>query len=138
MEERAAALSQLSPKEEAAERSVLHEGLKKALAEMLVLFMLRQKPMYAYELMKAVEQYTDGHFQYNTLYIAIYRMQEKQYVTEYKVETTAANRTRVYLTITEQGQKYLDSCIREFSRTGAVMNALLAQDGRLYPPRGEA
>ena len=41
----------------------MRDTLKKATTEMLVLFMLRQKPMYTYEMTRSIEQATDGKLQ---------------------------------------------------------------------------
>ena len=38
----------------------MRDTLKKATTEMLVLFMLRQKPMYTYEMMQAIEVMSEG------------------------------------------------------------------------------
>ncbi len=51
----------------------MKDGLKKATTDMLVLFLLRQKPMYAYEMLQEMARLSDGVLQFNTLYIAIYR-----------------------------------------------------------------
>ena len=54
----------------------MRDTLKKATTEMLVLFMLRQKPMYTYEMTRSIEQATDGKLTYNTLYLAVHRLLE--------------------------------------------------------------
>lgn len=117
--------------------AVFHEALKKALTEFLVLYFLHQKPMYTYELIQEIEQKSGGHFSYNTLYIAIYRLQEKQYVTEHEKVMTEDNRTRVYFANTPAGEAYLQSCRGEFGVTMKVMQELLKQDGKLYPREEE-
>ncbi len=38
----------------------IREALKKATTEMLVLFVLRQRPGYTYEMMQSIEQMSDG------------------------------------------------------------------------------
>lgn len=113
--------------------AVFHEALKKALTEFLVLYFLHQKPMYTYELIQEIEQKSGGHFSYNTLYIAIYRLQEKQYVVEHGKIMTEDNRTRVYFANTPAGEDYLQSCMGEFNVTMEVVKKLLEQDGKLYP-----
>ena len=52
----------------------MKESLKKATTEMLVLFMLRQRPMYTYEMMQMIESASKGIITFNTLYLAIYRL----------------------------------------------------------------
>lgn len=46
----------------------MKDGLKKATTDMLVLFLLRQKPMYAYEMLQEMARLSDGVLQFNTLY----------------------------------------------------------------------
>lgn len=120
------------PKESISSPSPLQDALKKALTELLVLYFLRQKPMYTYELIQEIKKQSGGYFSYNTLYIAIYRLQEKGYVTEYQKLVTADNRTRVYFSLTPSGEAYLRSCQAEWEKAASVMNGLLALDGALY------
>ena len=60
----------------------MKESLKKAVTEMMVLFLLRQKPMYAYEMAQELARLTEGVFTFNTLYLAIYRLQEHGHIAE--------------------------------------------------------
>ena len=41
----------------------MKDGLKKATTDMLVLFLLRQKPMYAYEMLQEMARLSDGVLQ---------------------------------------------------------------------------
>ena len=73
-----------SPREKSTPKSGtpagMREGMKKATTGMLVLFLLQQKPMYTYDIMRRVEEITKGALTFNTLYIAIYRLKEFGYV----------------------------------------------------------
>ena len=71
----------------------MKDGLKKATTDMLVLFLLRQKPMYAYEMLQEMARLSDGVLQFNTLYIAIYRLQEHGYISPSETVVTESNRT---------------------------------------------
>ena len=53
----------------------IREALKKATTEMLVLFVLRHKSMYTYEMMQEIDRMSTGKITFNTLYQAIYRLQ---------------------------------------------------------------
>lgn len=110
-------------------------SLKKSTAELLVLFMLRQKSMYTYQILSELTRLTDGALTFNTLYLAIYRLEEKGYVRE-KEKRIEGNRTRVYFALTESGQHYLDALRTEYSRYTTAMQKLLAQDGQIYTPSG--
>ena len=109
----------------------MKDGLKKATTDMLVLFLLRQKPMYAYEMLQEMARLSDGVLQFNTLYIAIYRLQEHGYISPSETVVTESNRTRVY-SITEQGSGYLDDIIAEYRRVTQTIDSLLSKDGVLY------
>ena len=52
----------------------MRDALKKATTEMLVLFMLRQKRMYTYQMAQEVDRLTQGVLTFNTMYLAVYRL----------------------------------------------------------------
>lgn len=111
---------------------VLREALKKALTELLVLYFLHQRAMYTYELIQEIKKQSDGYFSYNTLYIAIYRLQEKGYIAEKEKTVTEDNRTRVYFALTPQGEQVFQRDCNEWKKTSDIINGLLEKDGRLY------
>lgn len=113
----------------------LKEAMKKATTEMLVLFLLRQKKMYAYEMMQEIARVTGGVLTFNTLYLAIYRLQDRCYIVEAE-KRIADNRTRVYFDITESGQEYLKALIEEYTLLSGVIANVLKQDGKLYGEDG--
>ena len=94
----------------------IQTALKKATAEMMVLHLLRERPMYTYELMHAIEERSGGEITFNTLYLSIYRLEEKGYVQEHSKMMSADNRTRIYFTATDAGGVYLDSLLEEYKR----------------------
>ena len=47
------------------------ESLKKATTEMLVLFLLRRRSMYTYEMMNEIEALSQGVITFNTLYLTL-------------------------------------------------------------------
>ena len=88
--------------------------------------------MYAYEMLQEMARLSDGVLQFNTLYIAIYRLQEHGYISPSETVVTESNRTRVYFSITEQGSGYLDDIIAEYRRVTQTIDSLLSKDGVLY------
>jgi len=107
----------------------IREALKKATTEMLVLFVLRQKSMYTYEMMQAIEDMSNGQIPFNTLYQAIYRLQGFQYIQEEEKVLSAGNRVRIYFGITDVGRRYLERLIEEYrAYTGAVDQILKMED----------
>ena len=97
------------------------ESLKKATTEMLVLFLLRRRPMYTYEMITEIEVLSQGVITFNTLYLTIHRLQDFGYVEEQGKVVSEDNRVRLYFAITPKGEKYLNDLIREYQRyTNAV------------------
>ena len=120
--------------EKAAKRSGTPEGfresLKKATTEMLVLFLLRRRPMYTYEMMNEIEALSQGVITFNTLYLTIHRLQDFGYVEEQGKVVSEDNRARIYFAITPEGEEYLNALIREYPRyTGAVDQILGLTEG---------
>ena len=110
----------------------MRDALKKATTEMLVLFLLRQKPMYTYQMAQEVERLTKGVLTYNTMYLAVYRLQSNGYIceTEKRIED---GRARIYLAPTPEGLAYYEVLRQEFGLFTSTLNALLAQDVTLSP-----
>jgi PadR family transcriptional regulator PadR len=110
----------------------IKELLKKATTEMLVLFLLRQKPMYTYEMMQKIEKLSNGILAFNTLYIAIYRLEKYGYLKESGKILSEDNRIRIYFSITEEGREYLKNIIAEYRLVTDAINNILSQDGTLF------
>ena len=109
----------------------MRDSIKKAVTEMMVLFLLRQKPMYVYEMSQEMSRLTCGVYTFNTLYLAIYRLQEHGHIAE-AGKQEADNRIRVYFKLTDAGQRYLDELLPTYREMIGALDALLAQDGKLY------
>lgn len=109
----------------------MRDSIKKAFTEMMVLFLLRQKPMYVYEMSQEMSRLTGGVYTFNTLYLAIYRLQEHGHIAE-AGKQEADNRIRVYFKLTDAGQRYLDELLPTYREMIGALDALLAQDGKLY------
>ena len=92
----------------------IRESLKKATTEMLVLFLLERKPMYTYEMMQTIKLMSDGKISLTNLYIAIYRLEDFQFIRKDFEELSDENRTRIYFSITENGRLYLRRLIDEY------------------------
>ncbi len=110
----------------------MRDAMKKATTEMLVLFLLKQRPMYAYEMLQEIARLSENALQFNTLYIAIYRLQDHGYIRELEKVTTEGNRTRVYFSITEPGLAYLEGIMAEYRLIVNAVDGILKQDGAIY------
>lgn len=109
----------------------MKETLKKATTEMLVLFLLRQKSMYTYEMMTTIERISGGRITFNTLYQAIYRLRGFGYIAESDKVLSEENRIRIYFSITPSGQTYLSELMEEYRATTDVIDQILSMDGRV-------
>lgn len=110
----------------------MQDAMKKATTEMLVLFMLRQKNMYTYQMAQEVIRLTQGVLSYNTMYLAVYRLQERGYIEEAE-KRIEEGRARIYLGITPAGQAYYEQLRAEYGIFTAALEGLMARDGALYP-----
>lgn len=109
----------------------MRDAMKKATTEMLILFLLRQKEMYVYETIQEMARLTDGVLTFNTLYLAIYRLQEREQIRESE-RRIVDGRARAYFAITPKGQEYLQSLMEEYRIMTGAINSLLVRDGQLY------
>ena len=105
----------------------MKELLKKATTEMMVLLLLRKKNMYTYEMMSEIERVSQGVLTFNTLYQAIYRLKEFNYIEEAGKQISDDNRIRIYFAITEGGKQYLLDLISEYRSIIASVDAIILQ-----------
>ena len=103
-------------------------ALKKATTEMMVLHLLRQKPMYTYEMMNAIEERSGGDIVFNTLYLSIYRLEENGYIGEHEKVMSEDNRVRIYFAITDAGSAYFDELVKGYLRYTAALARVLELD----------
>lgn len=111
--------------------AAMRESLKKAVAEMVVLFMVKQKPMYTYEIMQYCKRLSDDVLTFNTLYQTIYRLVNFEYVEEIEKVMSEDNRVRVYFTITPAGLEYLPQIMKEYHIVTDAVDHILSLDGKL-------
>ena len=105
----------------------IRESLKKATTEMLVLFVLRKRPMYTYEMMQELETISCGAISFNTLYQAIYRLTDFGYVAEHE-KKVVDNRARIYFAVTPEGKLYLQQLISEYRAFTNAVDRILDMD----------
>ncbi|EOS26473.1 hypothetical protein C806_01209 [Lachnospiraceae bacterium 3-1] len=107
------------------------ESLQNCLGEMLVLFLLKQKPMYTYEIMQEINRISNGSFSYKSLYPYIYRLKNAGCIDE-KSKTVEKNRTRIYFHITESGREHLVKIKRKYREITTAANLILDLDDMIY------
>jgi PadR family transcriptional regulator PadR len=129
-------MSELKQSKRSGTPAGIRESLKKATTELLVLFVLYQKPMYTYEMMQEIDRMSQGKLTFNTLYQAIYRLQDHGHIQEEKKVLSEDNRVRIYFAITPAGTVYLSQLLREYRAFTATLDDLLAQGQT--PPEEES
>jgi PadR family transcriptional regulator, regulatory protein PadR len=82
--------------------------LVKGSIDSLLLCLIGQRPMYGYQIIKELEEKSQGYFKYKegTLYPALHRL-EKSGLLKGKWEATSSGRQRRYYHITEKGSGIL-------------------------------
>ena len=97
----------------------------------LVLAMLKDRPMYGYEMVKVVNARTAGRLEWKegTLYPALHRLEAHRLVSSRWQEVPAgkaAGRRRKYYAITAKGLAELARRAQEWRQFSTAVNALLA------------
>lgn len=82
---------------------------KKSTLPLLVLSVLSEGDMYAYEISQVVLQRSNGIYKMPLLYTTLKKLTEQGYLLSKDPVTTEDNRTRVYYHITSDGLKYLET-----------------------------
>lgn len=104
----------------------LEENLKKALTELLILFLFEEEEHYIGELSSLLEERSGGVLTIVFPYAAIYRMTQGGYLTEIKKKTAPDGRLRQYYAITEEGQNYLQKMLRTYHLFSQGVNDVLS------------
>lgn len=86
----------------------LDRELKRGSAELLILSVLDARPRHGYELSKLIEQRSRGElkFHLDSLYPALYRLEERNWIKGAWVEKAGERRRRFYR-VTPQGRRVL-------------------------------
>jgi DNA-binding PadR family transcriptional regulator len=99
--------------------------MRKGSTEILILSLLRNRPMYGYEISQHLERKSDGYFEMKEglLYPALHRMQQNGWLSsDWRV---VDGRRRKYYSLTPLGQKILDEQAAEWRVFLEKLHALL-------------
>ena len=106
--------------------SGFRDAYKKAVTELLILRLLRDREMYAYEMQREMELRSGGALSFNTLYLAIYRLKDLGFIEE-RSRVPVDGRERNYFGITERGQGRFAELTKEYRRLTAAVEAMLPE-----------
>lgn len=100
-------------------------NFKRGSAEMLLLSLLSQGERYPYELSKELKIHSGGLFdiQGPSLYMVLYRLEQKGYVSTREVQ--AGRRIRVYYRLLPSGEEVLAGLLREYHAFHAGIENIL-------------
>ena len=106
------------PISSSSERSAvsLEENLKKALTEMLVLYLLSEREYYIGELTAVIREKSHRILNIVFPYAAIYRLLDEGFIQEVKKRVAPDGRRRQYYQITDTGRDYLSQLLSTYRR----------------------
>lgn len=80
---------------------------KRSTVPLLVLRLLSEREMYAYEIVQEMLSRSEGVYKMPLLYNVLTKLEEQGYVENSRQEISEGNRIRVYYAITDNGLAYL-------------------------------
>ena len=92
----------------------LEENLKKALTELMILFLFGEGEHYIGELTLLLEKRSHGALTIVFPYAAIYRLSQAGYLLESKKKVAPDGRLRQYYKITEKGRAHLETLLNAY------------------------
>lgn len=81
---------------------------KKSTLPLMVLKILSEREMYAYEISQIAYERSNGKYKMPLLYTTLRKLQEQGFVVESKKVVSEDNRVRIYYKLTDDGLVYLE------------------------------
>ena len=81
---------------------------KKSTLPIMVLKILSEREMYAYEITQIAYERSNGKYKMPLLYTTLRKLQEQGFVVESKKVVSEDNRVRIYYKLTDDGLVYLE------------------------------
>lgn len=111
--------------------SRLNQQLKKGVFEILVLKIINQEDVYGYELIKTLENDSNGYFvlKEGSLYPIMYRLEDKGYIESYRKDAEGKRSVpRKYYRITEDGRYALEEMLGEWEEFSHIVQTMLSKE----------
>jgi len=107
----------------------LERELKRGTLEMVILKLLKERQMYGYELIAALDERGGPQFQIKegTVYPVLYREEDAGYI-EARWETTDRGVPRKYYRLTESGTEQLAVLMKEWDEFSSAIDRLLGKE----------
>ena len=103
-----------------------NQDLMRGITETVILKLLSERTMYGYEIIKMVNERTNGEFQWKegTLYPCLHRLEEEGLIaSSWELST---NKPRKYYSLTQKGESVVTGRVEESRRFCATLGVLLA------------
>ena len=104
------------------------DNFKRGTVDLVVLSVLREKDMYGYEIVKAIEEKSGGRFQLplGTLYPVLYRFLENGYLSDR--DEIVNKRLRKYYPLEKKGEEFYEAALAEYRKISEGVN-MITQGG---------
>lgn len=102
--------------------------LIRSCADMVILTVLRKRPMHGYDILMSMGEFGDGQFRFKqgTLYPLLYRLEREAWVkSKWHVPETGKKR-KIY-TITAEGKRVLAQRTQQWERFSKSVDAILKE-----------
>lgn len=103
----------------------LEDNFKKAMSELLLLFLLSEKDCYIGELTAALSRRSGNILSMVFPYAAVYRLEQGGYIVEIGKRIAPDGRRRQYLSITDAGRTHLQQLLEGYSRLSQGVSNIL-------------
>lgn len=113
----------------ASDAKTMEDGLKRVLAEMLILHLFSEREHYIGELTEAVERRSGGKLSVISPYKVFYRLAGDGYVIESRKRIAPDGRLRLYYRITDEGKEYLCALQAVYRQYTEGVSAFFASKG---------
>ena len=104
----------------------MNTQLRKGVIELCILALIAQKDMYGYDIVRAMEKYTD--INEGTVYPILRRLTKDGYFATSLVESDSGP-ARKYYTMTDRGRIYLKKNILDWEEIMLLVNSILKGEG---------
>ena len=110
------------------------ELFTRSATEMIVLTVLAEQDMYAYQIGQEIKQRSHGLFSLSdgVLYSILYKLAKAGYVTEWTEESN--RRIRVYYHLEPSGHEHYRNCLKEFDRAFSCLSEILPPEESMNEP----
>lgn len=102
--------------------------LVRSSSDLVILTLLRDRPMYSYEILVTLESRGNGdlHFKQGTLYPLLYRLERQGWIRA-KWQTPPKGKQRKVYSLTKEGKKVQKTRNEEWVRFTRAVNSLLEE-----------